>query len=164
MLPLSSLCIEPGKSCWVLYVDATCINYDGNIFDATLLAVVSALLNTRLPKATYFPETQRTTASRSIMSPLAIDRARIPYSFTFGTFTSSVHDASPVVLTDPSAFEELLLQSDVSIALFSDGNICASLQVGGTGREDAILFCIGAATARLPALQQVLEQAQASLA
>ena len=51
MLPLSSLCIEPGKSCWVLYVDATCINYDGNIFDATLLAAVSALLNSVLHPA-----------------------------------------------------------------------------------------------------------------
>lgn len=51
MLSLSSLCIEPGKCCWVLYIDATCINYDGNIFDATLLAVVSALLNSVLPHA-----------------------------------------------------------------------------------------------------------------
>ncbi|KAG6841291.1 hypothetical protein C0991_012461 [Blastosporella zonata] len=45
ILPLSSLCIHPGKSVWVLYVDATCINYDGNVFDATLLAMVAALKN-----------------------------------------------------------------------------------------------------------------------
>jgi exosome complex component RRP43 len=45
LLPLSSLCIHPGKSAWVLYVDATCINYDGNAFDATLLAMVAALRN-----------------------------------------------------------------------------------------------------------------------
>jgi len=42
-LPLTTLCIEPGKSVWVLYVDVTCIGYDGNVFDATLLAVISAL-------------------------------------------------------------------------------------------------------------------------
>ena len=45
ILPLSSLCIHRGKSVWVLYVDATCINYDGNAFDATLLAMVAALKN-----------------------------------------------------------------------------------------------------------------------
>ena len=45
LLPLSSLCIHPGKSAWVLYVDATCINYDGNAFDAALLAMVAALRN-----------------------------------------------------------------------------------------------------------------------
>ena len=48
VVPLTSLCIEPGKAVWVLYVDATCINYDGNAFDATLLAVVSALRNGEL--------------------------------------------------------------------------------------------------------------------
>ena len=78
-------------------------------------------------------------------------------------FISSVQGAMPVVLTDPSAFEELLLQSDVSIALFSDGNICSASQVGGTGGQDAILLCIDAAVARLPVLQQVLQQTQASL-
>jgi exosome complex RNA-binding protein Rrp42 (RNase PH superfamily) len=45
IIPLSSLCIHPGKSVWVLYVDATCINYDGNAFDATLIAMVAALKN-----------------------------------------------------------------------------------------------------------------------
>lgn len=45
LVPLSSLCIHPGKAAWVLYVDATCINYDGNVFDAALLAMVAALKN-----------------------------------------------------------------------------------------------------------------------
>ena len=45
----ASLCIEPGKAAWVLYVDATCINYDGNAFDATLLAMVAALKNSACP-------------------------------------------------------------------------------------------------------------------
>ena len=30
---------------WVLYVDATCINYDGNAFDAALVAMLAALKN-----------------------------------------------------------------------------------------------------------------------
>ena len=45
ILPIKSLCIQPGKFVWVLYVDATCINYNGNVFDATLLAMVAALKN-----------------------------------------------------------------------------------------------------------------------
>jgi exosome complex component RRP43 len=45
VLPLSSLCIHPGKAVWVLYVDAICINYDGNAFDATLIAMIAALKN-----------------------------------------------------------------------------------------------------------------------
>lgn len=45
MLPLESLCIAAGKAVWTIYVDAVCINYDGNAFDATLLAMVAALKN-----------------------------------------------------------------------------------------------------------------------
>lgn len=48
IIQLDSLCIEPGKAVWVLYVDAMCINYDGNAFDATLAAMVSALKNSQL--------------------------------------------------------------------------------------------------------------------
>ncbi|KAG8917387.1 hypothetical protein FRC00_013681, partial [Tulasnella sp. 408] len=43
VVPTASLCIEPGKACWVLYIDITCINYDGNAFDACLLATIAAL-------------------------------------------------------------------------------------------------------------------------
>jgi len=47
MLSLSSLCIHPGKAAWVLYVDAMCINYDGNVLDAALLGMVAALRNSK---------------------------------------------------------------------------------------------------------------------
>ena len=45
MIPLQTLVIRSGKAVWTLYVDATCINYDGNVFDATLIAMISALFN-----------------------------------------------------------------------------------------------------------------------
>jgi len=47
-LPLETLVIQAGKSVWTLYVDATVINYDGNVLDATLLAMVAALKNSTL--------------------------------------------------------------------------------------------------------------------
>ena len=49
VVPLESLCIASGRAAWVLYVDATCINYDGNAFDATLLAMVAALKHSEPP-------------------------------------------------------------------------------------------------------------------
>ena len=48
VLPLSALCIHPERAAWVLYVDATCINYDGNAFDAALIAMVAALKNSAI--------------------------------------------------------------------------------------------------------------------
>lgn len=46
--PPERLCISPGKSVWALYIDVVCINYDGNAFDAAVLAVMAALRNSGL--------------------------------------------------------------------------------------------------------------------
>lgn len=43
LVPLKSLCIEPGKAVYVLYLDMVCINYDGNVVDAALLAANATL-------------------------------------------------------------------------------------------------------------------------
>jgi exosome complex component RRP43 len=45
LLPLDTLCIASGRAAWCLYVDATCLNYDGNAFDAALVAIMAALGN-----------------------------------------------------------------------------------------------------------------------
>lgn len=47
LLPRSSLCIEPGAAVWTLYLDVVCINYDGGLLDATVLAAVAALRNSK---------------------------------------------------------------------------------------------------------------------
>lgn len=106
VVPLSSLCIHPGKSAWVLYIDAICINYDGNALDAALIAIVAALKNSgwsrcplkrhgitlfllaTLPEAKYDEDTGVTTCSRATRLPLQIKT--IPLAVTFGIFDSCV--------------------------------------------------------------------------
>lgn len=143
MLPRDSLCIERGKAVWTLYVDATCINYDGNVFDAALIAMVAALRNTSLPKASYSEETGRTTCSRKEPQPLAIQK--FPTSFSFGIFDST-H-----ILTDPTTFEEPLLDSTFTIVLDEDSELLsvAQLGLGLVGDSDQVLLrCIDAAKRR----------------
>ncbi|KZT70290.1 hypothetical protein DAEQUDRAFT_744783 [Daedalea quercina L-15889] len=142
VIPTKSLCIEPGKAIWVLYVDATCINYDGNAFDATLLAMVAALKNTRLPKATCDADTSRTVCSRKIRSPLPV--GRLPVSMSFGVFDGT-H-----VLADPTSFEEPLLDTTLSVAVDENGGLVSVTQLGlgGVGNQDVLMHCIAAARAR----------------
>jgi len=142
VISTSSLCIEPGKAVWVLYVDATCINYDGNAFDATLLAMVAALRNTRLPKAAYNEETGRTTCSRKIKMPLQINR--MPLSMSFGIFDST-H-----VLADPTSFEEPLLDTTLSVAVDENGGLVTVTQLGLgiVGNQGVLMQCIVAAKDR----------------
>ncbi|KAK0230180.1 ribosomal protein S5 domain 2-like protein [Armillaria fumosa] len=139
IIPLESLCVHPGKSVWVLYVDATCINYDGNAFDATLIAMVAALKNTKLPKATYNEDIGRTTCSRKVMTPLQIER--LPIALSFGVFDSSR------ILPDPTSFEEPLLDTTISVVIDEKGQLISISQVG-TDSQDALLTCTSAARKR----------------
>ncbi|KAK7060869.1 hypothetical protein VNI00_000602 [Paramarasmius palmivorus] len=164
IVPRSSLCIEPSKSVWTLYVDATCINYDGNAFDAALLAMVSALRNTTLPEATYDEITGRTICYRpdSKAHPgrkLKVDDSRLPIGLSFGIFDGS-H-----ILADPTSFEEPLLDTTVSIVLDSKGQLSSVNQIGvgalsnnganegmqvdgNAPSQDALLQCIALAKKR----------------
>ncbi|PPQ81479.1 hypothetical protein CVT24_001438 [Panaeolus cyanescens] len=152
ILPLSSLCIHRGKAVWTLYVDATCINYDGNAFDAALLAMVLALKNTKLPEATYNPETGATLCSRAKpRSPLALTSIdTLPVASSFGIFNSK-H-----ILPDTTSFEEPLCQSSISVVLAAKGKIVALTQYGSVtlmnaeegSEQDALKLCIEKAKKR----------------
>ncbi|WRT70494.1 uncharacterized protein IL334_007492 [Kwoniella shivajii] len=121
-LPPSSLVISPGKAVWVVYIDVVCINFDGNAFDAAVLAVMAALRNVRLPKAKYDEETSRTICSRTENHPLTL--GRIPLSCSFGIFDST-H-----VLPDPTSYESPLLPTSITIALDEENEACLVRQEG----------------------------------
>jgi exosome complex component RRP42 len=49
MVDLDKLALIPGKVVYTIFVDCSIINYDGNLFDASSYAVVSALMSSKLP-------------------------------------------------------------------------------------------------------------------
>ncbi|BGP13296.1 hypothetical protein JCM10213_004934 [Rhodosporidiobolus nylandii] len=112
ILPLSSLVIEPGKAVWVVYLDVVCLNYDGGILDAAVLASVAALKNLVLPAATFDIDDQRAVCERiSETSPgQRIPLGGEPYSVSFGIFNGHI-------LPDPTLFESQLCTSEITVVL-----------------------------------------------
>lgn len=60
---LKSLCLHPDKLAWCLYADLICLDYDGSIIDACVIALMSALRTSKLinniykiikPKLSYY--------------------------------------------------------------------------------------------------------------
>lgn len=49
VLALDRLCIETAKWVWVLHADLVCLNLDGGLLDACVLALVAALSNCKSP-------------------------------------------------------------------------------------------------------------------
>ena len=48
-LDVSDLCIESGKAVWILTADIVCLNHDGNVWDAAMIALIASLNNTSIP-------------------------------------------------------------------------------------------------------------------
>jgi hypothetical protein len=52
---LNELCINAGTSVWVIYADLVCLDFDGNVLDACVLALNSALKHCMHRFALSFP-------------------------------------------------------------------------------------------------------------
>lgn len=50
---LKKLCIAKDKLAWVLYCDVICLNYDGSVLDAAVIALMAALRSLTLPVVAY---------------------------------------------------------------------------------------------------------------
>lgn len=110
-LAASSLEIEKGALSWCLYVDLVCISYDGNLLDASLLAINAALQDAQLPQARYDESTGLAVCSSdlSLSQPLALKAC--PLGFTFG-IVDDTH-----LLSDPNSFESTMVTAWITVTL-----------------------------------------------
>ncbi|CAO3677283.1 unnamed protein product [Umbelopsis ramanniana] len=152
ILDLSELCIEEGKAVWTLYADIVCINYDGNILDASLLALICALKDLSLPKATVLPTSIVQANSSEKTRPLQLHR--LPVSSTFCVFSNP-----KVTLSDPNDSEESLSKEIVSIILDTEGTILYVHKSGGSVCDPEMMKdCFTKARARASMLKELIER------
>jgi exosome complex component RRP42 len=119
MVDLEKLSIINGDKVWMIFIDLHIIDYDGNLFDAATLAVVSALLNTKLPKITL--NDGEITIDNENKEDLTLN--------TKVSMSTFVKIGNKMVL-DPSLEEEAILDARLSIGVTEAGEICA-MQKGG---------------------------------
>jgi exosome complex component RRP42 len=121
MVALDKLALIPGKIVYTIFIDCSIINYDGNLFDATSYAVVSALMSTKLPVFEVQDDMRVTNTGKKMDPPLTT----IPVSIT------AVKIGDSVILA-PTAEEEACMDARITITTNSDGDF-AALQKGYTG-------------------------------
>jgi exosome complex component RRP42 len=114
------LCIEPGKKVFVVFVDVYVLNHDGNLIDASALAAMAALLNTKMPN---YEVEEGEVKLKSGYTPLPMKKC--PITITFAKINDKL-------IVDPCLEEEQVMDARISIAIDDDGNICA-IQKGGSG-------------------------------
>jgi exosome complex component RRP42 len=136
MLDLTKLVLISGEIVYVIFVDCSVINADGNLFDATSYAVVSALLDSKLPvfeiRDRKVVDTGETQNPPITTLPVSITAVRIGDS----------------IILDPTAEEEACMDSRITITTNSDHNF-AAIQKGSTGAFTVEQLKRAAATARI---------------
>jgi exosome complex component RRP42 len=114
MVDMSKLSLIPGKSVIAVFVDCNVMNVDGNLFDATSYAVVSALRTAKMKKYVVKDDKVETTDE---LIPVPVERN--PVSVTVARIGDRL-------VVDPSAEEEGSMDMRITITTDDDGNICAS--------------------------------------
>ncbi|EGC36893.1 hypothetical protein DICPUDRAFT_31155 [Dictyostelium purpureum] len=112
---------EEGKALWYLYVDIYCLDYDGNIYDAAVLSILSALKNVKLPKGIIENNDEYYKDLEQPLRELNIKHYLIPTSF------SVIED---YILSDPSLEEEKLSTGTINITYNEHKEICLLLVTG----------------------------------
>ena len=111
------LCIEPGKKVWLLLIDICTLNDAGNLLDASSLAALAALKDTRFPgfdgeKVDYKEKTDKKLPLEK--APIAITVIEVGNKF----------------IVDPDIEEERAIDARLTVSSIEDGTLCA-LQKGG---------------------------------
>jgi exosome complex component RRP42 len=114
------LCIEPGKKVFVVFVDVWVLNHDGNLIDASALAAVAALLNTKMPNYEIRE------------GEVKIKQGYTPLPMKSHPITVTLAKINDKLIVDPWLEEEQIMDARLSMAINDEGNICA-IQKGGTG-------------------------------
>ncbi len=117
---LKKLCIEPGKKVFVIFVDVYVLNHDGNLIDASSLAALTALLNTKM--FNYEIEGDE-VKKKPGYTPLPLEKHPIAVTF------AKINDK---LLVDPWLEEEQIMDARLTMTIEDDDNVCA-IQKGGTG-------------------------------
>jgi len=116
-LDFKKLCIEKGKNIWMVVIDICPINDAGNLFDASSLAALAALKDTKYPefngeKVDYKKKTDKKLELEK--TPIAVTVIKIGGKF----------------IVDPDTEEEKAVDARLTVSSIEDGTLCA-MQKGG---------------------------------
>lgn len=119
-IPLEDLCIQPKKKVFIVFVDVYVLNYEGNLIDASAMASLAALLNTKM----FNYEVKKGEVEiKPGYSPLKI--RNYPIAVTVAKIKDDL-------VLDPTLEEEQVMDARLTVTFDKNGKICA-MQKGGHG-------------------------------
>ncbi len=121
---LQSLVIRRGEKVWTVWVDLYVLDHNGNLYDASMLAAMAALLDSRLPDYEEL-ETGEIVVKKGVKGdPLKINTRVV---------TVTVAKIGDYLVVDPSLEEEAISDVRLVIAFDEKGRIVGMQKTGAGG-------------------------------
>lgn len=133
VIKFNELCIVPGEKIWLAFIDIHVIDYDGNLFDASSLASLAALLTAHVP-VEQFKETLEDDAETYPEIKTYLEQHQTNYSIPMRTppISCTFVKFGDVIVVDPSLDEEDIADARLTVATDDKGDIRA-MQKGLNG-------------------------------
>jgi len=120
-IDLEKLCIIAGKTVYVIFVDIFVLNQDGNLIDASAIAALAALMNTKMPEYTV-----EKNEVRFLDSKKPLELTDHPVAVSIGKIANSL-------VLDMSLEEEDIMATRFTVTTNKKGEICALQKSGYEG-------------------------------
>ncbi|KAH8320162.1 hypothetical protein KR074_008991, partial [Drosophila pseudoananassae] len=153
-LDMEALCIAAEQHVWCIRVDINVLNHDGNLYDASTIATLAALMHYRRPDVTFVEDELRIYSEKEReYQPLLF--LHYPVSVTYCIYKSS---SDPIV--DPTLLEENAADSVIVLSFNSYKELC-TLNAGGSAPTNVqtIMRCAKMAAKRSKALVNFIRKA-----
>lgn len=151
LIHAEDLCIERGKLCWVLHCDLMCLDFDGNVLDACIIALVAALKNAQLPEVSIKKELDVPEVNFDKKRGLTVYNH--PVGASFAVFDDSI------VIVDPTAEEEGLSSSTFTVVTDEKDRLCSLHKPGGTSLSgEKLQDCLSRATTRHREIHKLIDK------
>ncbi|MCE4627683.1 MAG: exosome complex protein Rrp42 [Desulfurococcales archaeon] len=126
-----SLVIIPGEKVWILFIDLYVLDHDGNLFDASMLAAMAALLNTKLPE---YEELE--TGEIVIKRETRTAGLKINHIVVSGTSAK----IGKHIIVDPNLEEETVSDARLVVSFDENLRIVGAQKTGPSGLSHAELY------------------------
>ncbi len=121
MIDTSELCIEPGKKVYMVFADVYPLDYDGNLIDASSLAVAAALHTTKYDEYKW-EDGKAVATGKKLDLPIRNSAVEV-----------TVSRIGRHLVMDPSLKEEMVQDCRLTMAIDKNDKLRAMQKGGGSG-------------------------------
>ncbi|CAI9787542.1 unnamed protein product [Fraxinus pennsylvanica] len=165
MIDLKELSLVSGKAAWMAYLDIYCLDADGALFDAALLSAVAAFSHLQIPVVSLNDNgrivllSEENSGAMWEKEPVNKEKRKLKLDTLPFSLTCVLH--KNYILADPSAEEESIMETYLTVVLDSSMQLVSLNKPGGPGlaQTSAIQDCVALTIQRVKELQKILNEA-----